>query len=1172
MSRHLWRNAWFFVLVLVGPAAGAEPLSCGRSLSLNGPWLLTTDPQNVGRENQWFAQPQPDAKSTTVPWIIQEAFPGYHGVAWYWRTFDAPVLPAPEGRYLLRFWAVDYLAEVWLNGVPVGGHEGGETPFVLDVTAAIQPGKPNQLSVRVLNPTHEPIDGIVLNQTARRCKVIPYSAGAGFNHGGIVDSVELLTVPAVYLEDLVVRPSVVQASTRTGLLEVQAVVRNTTSRPVAGTVSWSAAPAASGSTLRRAQQVLTFPPGTTAVDGKLQIDNPHLWDLNDPYLYRVTGRVQVDQSDLFDEPSTRCGFRDFRLADGYFRLNGRRIYLRGAHTCNHYPIGQQFPRDPDLLRRDLLNMKVMGFNMVRFIWGGAARVQLDLCDEIGLLVYEESYASAPIADSPKMIERFDSNVAELIRRDRNHACVVMWGLLNEAPDGPAFRHAVEMLPLVRELDDTRVVMLNSGRYDNTGNSGIGSVSGIDIWPRVAPVEPWVAINRTQQVIRTLGITWPPGQLAFHPGPKDEYSVVRWTAPTDGSVEISTQFTGLAEKATTDVHLLHNGQVLYSGLLNLNELGNVAQHAQSLSVKANDTLDWVVGVGNASYGGDTTAVAATVKYATGETFDAVADFSVQSNPHGVWSYGQLAPGAAPDTRTFLAYRASGPAAAIGSISNPGSAVWEDLLSDQHRYPRVPHTGDVIQSLRNLAEGDKPVFLTEYGIGSAVDLWRAVRHFEQAGASEAEDAQFFRDKLNRFLGDWEQWRLDEVYARPEDFFAESLRKMAGQRTLGLNAIRANPHLVGHSLTGAIDHVMCGEGLTTLFRELKPGTIDAMFDAWAPLRWCLFAEPVHVARGGKIHLEAVLANEDALQPGEYPARIQVIGPDFSPVLERAVMVTVPAPQASLEPPLASPIWAEDVTIDGPPGKYRFLATFQQGAAAAGGDVAFHVTDLAQLPRVESEVVLCGEDPDLAAWLAAHGMRTRPFSLEAPAAREVILVAGQVAPPQEDVFCELARRMARGATVIFLTPDVLRRGDQPVGWLPLANKGTLSAIRGWLYLKDEWSKRHPIFAGLPSGGLMDYDYYRELIPDEVFSGQEPPTEAVAGAIKASQDYASGLMLAVYRVGAGRFILNTLRIREQLSQHPAASQLLVNLLRYAGRDAAQPLAPLPSDFAAQLRALGYTQ
>ena len=59
-----------------------------------------------------------------------------------------------------------------------------------------------------------------------------------------------------------------------------------------------------------------------------------------------------------------------------------------------FPIGQRLPHDPDLARRDLLDVKVMGFNAIRFIWGGAERYQLDLCDEIGLMVYEESFASS----------------------------------------------------------------------------------------------------------------------------------------------------------------------------------------------------------------------------------------------------------------------------------------------------------------------------------------------------------------------------------------------------------------------------------------------------------------------------------------------------------------------------------------------------------------------------------------------------------------------------------------------------------------------------------------------------------------------------------------------------------------------------------------------------------
>ena len=189
------------------------------TLSLDGEgWLLGTDPKNVGRTELWFNAPTKEAKPTRVPWIIQEAFPAYHGVAWYWRDFDAPTNPHPQGRCLLRFWAVDYLAEVWLNGVKVGGHEGGEGVFVLDVTDAIMPGK-NRMAVRVLNPTNEPIDGIVLAEDAATLQSDPLRPWRLYNDGGIVDSVELLLAPAAYLTDLHLEPD-----PKTGIIGIRAHV------------------------------------------------------------------------------------------------------------------------------------------------------------------------------------------------------------------------------------------------------------------------------------------------------------------------------------------------------------------------------------------------------------------------------------------------------------------------------------------------------------------------------------------------------------------------------------------------------------------------------------------------------------------------------------------------------------------------------------------------------------------------------------------------------------------------------------------------------------------------------------------------------------------------------------------------------------------------------------
>ena len=1132
-------------------------------ISLNGQWLLGTDPKNVGREQEWWKAPTAEAKPAKVPWIIQDAFPGYHGVAWYWRGFTAPANPHPQGRTLIRFGAVDYKADVWLNGVAVGGHEGGETPFVVDVTDAVKPNADNRLAVRVLNPTHEPIDGIVLNETPHRNKALPYSSGSAWDQGGIVNPVDLILAPPVRVEDLFVRPD-----SKTGLIRIQANLRNALTETTQGRMEFAVVPAASGETLDVTRLERDLPAGDTVVEAELNVPQPHLWNLNDPFLYRITARVAAAES--ADESSVRCGFREFRFEDRYFTLNGKRIFLRSSHTGNCCPIGLERPHDPDYLRRDLLNVKVMGFNAIRFIAGIPLPEQLDLCDEIGLMVYEESYAGWCLGDSPKMAERYDRSTAEMIRRDRNHPSVIVWGLLNETPEGPVLRHAVGALKLVRSLDDTRMVFLNSGRWDAQSVAGL---VGLEYRRNLEREDPCVTHNPTDHPLSGLGVLWQPGQLAFHPGRNGEYAVVRFTAPAAGEYSVAVEFHTIAEHATTDVHVLHNGTPLFDSFINVEGHGPSCDFAKTLALQAGDTIDFVCGYGNGNYGADTTALAPVIKSADGKTHEAAVDFSIAANPNGVWTYGQLAPGPKADAATLTLFADGnriGAAGGAGTLSNPGSMEWEDVLSDQHIYPRVPHTAGIIQQLRTASGGAQPVFLSEYGIGSGLDLARITRHYEQLGATHAEDAVFYRGCLDAFLADWARWRLGELFASPEDYFTQCLAKMAGQRSLGLNAVRANPNMVGYSLTGTVDQGMTGEGLYTTFRELKPGTLDAMYDGWAPLRLCLFAEPVNVYRGQKVRLEAVLANEDALMPGEYPLRLQVVGPDNLRVFERTITVTIPDTQAKPQPPYATPLFSEDAVIDGPTGQYRFLAAFDRGAAAAGGHAEFYVADPADMPAVDAEVVLWGDDSDLAKWLADHGIRTRPFAPDAQAAREVILVSRTpAAPGGAEAFRELAAHIARGSVAVFLAPEVFARGDNPVGWLPLANKGQVTPIGGWLYLADEWAKRHPIFEGLPTG-LMDYTYYREIISNTVWAGQDAPLEAVAGAMKTSQAYASGLLVGVYELGAGRFVLNTLFIRDNLGSHPAAERLLRNMLRYAAREAAQPPAELPADFDGQLRAMGY--
>lgn len=1149
-------------------SSAAEARSVGSAVvrSLDGSWTLAPDPKNVGRLARWWENPVAGAKPTQVPWIIQEVIRGYHGVAWYWRDFVAPPNPHRQGRYLLRFWAVDYLAEVWLNGVRVGEHEGGEDPFVLDVTEAIKPDAANRIAVRVLNPGYEPIDGVVLGQTPRRNKTHPYSPGSDYNYGGITDSVELLAVAPQRVEDLFVRPDF-----RTGAIHVQCNVRHAGQASAKGRIVFTVAPAASGETQDVVHIQQDLMPGDTRIDAVLRVPHPRLWDLQDPYLYRVTARVQSDGSDSFDEVSTRCGFRDFRLENGYFRLNGRRVYLKSSHTGADTPVGVRVAYDRDLLRRDLLNCKAMGFNMIRFIAGVAQRYQLELCDEIGLLVYEENFASWCLGDSPKMGERFDHSTLAMIQRDRNHPSVVMWGMLNETGPGTVFFRAVAALPKVRALDATRVLMLNSGGFDNY-TRGAGAV-GPSAWRVETGLVPNVTKNIRPKELFFDGTTWPPGVFALHPGIAGEYSVVCWTAPAAGRYTLAAAFSNIVVHgvATTDTHIFHQRKPIYEGFIHLHGFGGKAEFSKTLSVAEGDTIDVVVGMGNGKPYGDTTALGMTIKSADGKTYDVTADFSAKTNPNGAWTYGWLAPGPKPDLSTFVKYpRGEGETrASIGRISNPGSNQWEDILSDQHPYQPLPHDAGVIHTLRTVSGGGSPVWLSEYGIGSALDLARLARHYEQLGKTHCEDAVAYRRFLDLFMADWQRWNMADTFANPEDYFRQCLRWMAGLRLLGTSAIRANPNVIGYSLTGTQDQGLTGEGLTTTFRELKPGTTDALFDAFYPLRWCLFVEPVQVYRGKKAKLEAVLANEDQLPPGPYPVRLQVVGPGGACVFERTAVVQIAEARKKPEPPFAIPVFSEEVAIEGPPGKYRFLATFTKGAAAAGGEAEFYVADPAQMPPVTTEVVLWGDDPQVSAWLAAAGIKTRPFAPGPQPARELILVGNRPAG-QAEGFCELARHIARGSCVVFLSPEVFKKGEAGTGWLPLVHKGKLVSLPVWVYHKDDWAKNHPIFEGMPAGCVLDHTFYREVIPSLGWSGQDVPAEVVAGAINTASGYDSGLSVSVWNLGAGRIVLNTLRIRENLGRDPVAERLLRNMLRHIARDAQKPPVPLPADFDQQLKAIGY--
>ena len=159
-------------------------------------WKICTDQADEGVSANWPARAPDRAVAAPVPGIIQQVFPDYHGVAWYWCEL-APVVVPSGHRALVDFESVDYAAKVWVNGHEIGSHEGDGVPFVLDATEYLVPERANLLAVRVINPTGEPIDGLTLNEVPHANKTLPgeFRPGWAYNFGGITGEVVLHVEP-----------------------------------------------------------------------------------------------------------------------------------------------------------------------------------------------------------------------------------------------------------------------------------------------------------------------------------------------------------------------------------------------------------------------------------------------------------------------------------------------------------------------------------------------------------------------------------------------------------------------------------------------------------------------------------------------------------------------------------------------------------------------------------------------------------------------------------------------------------------------------------------------------------------------------------------------------------------------------------------------------------------
>ena len=199
---------------------------------------------------------------------------------------------------------------------------------------------------------------------------------------------------------------------------------------------------------------------------------------------------------------------------------------------------------------------------------------------------------------------------------------------------------------------------------------------------------------------------------------------------------------------------------------------------------------------------------------------------------------------PGSHEWGAEQDGAAAVEVGWAHDPDRGAYVPGAGDVHLYPNLPESAGAKHLLRTMGAGSKPVFLSEYGVGSLFDAVTALAEAsppprpvgERGTIAEAPDVAYVRSMAERFISDWERFGMDQVYCFPEDALADSELNQSLHRATTFDLIRANGNISGYNLTGMLDHALTGEGPWTFWRRWKPSAMDTMAAGWSPLRWCL------------------------------------------------------------------------------------------------------------------------------------------------------------------------------------------------------------------------------------------------------------------------------------------------------------------------------------------------
>ncbi|SOD11781.1 glycoside hydrolase family 2 protein [Pedobacter xixiisoli] len=408
----------------------------GRNVqSLNGKWDAIIDLYDQGRKNKIFLNKKPETKidfyeysfdnglRLNVPSDWNSQMPElkyYEGTIWYARRFD--IAKAANNRTFLYFGAVSYRCRIYLNGKEIGQHEGGFTPFQIDVTDAVKE-KDNFLAVEVNN--------------TRQVDAIPAMAFDWWNYGGITRDVFLVSTPKVFIEDYFIQLDKTKAT------QINASVK--LSEKVSQSVTIEIPE------LQLKQTLKTDANGevkTSFASKKIK-----RWSPNSPTLYKV--KVS-SESDKIEE---QIGFRNVWVKGEDIYLNDKPIFLKSISFHEEIPQrkGRAFSEADAVML--LSEAKALGCNMIRLAHYPQNEYIVRLAEKMGFLLWEEIPIWQGIDFKNEATkEKAGKMMREMIMRDKNRVALTFWGVANETqPSPPRNAFIKSLIEITKSIDTTRLI-------------------------------------------------------------------------------------------------------------------------------------------------------------------------------------------------------------------------------------------------------------------------------------------------------------------------------------------------------------------------------------------------------------------------------------------------------------------------------------------------------------------------------------------------------------------------------------------------------------------------------------------------------------------------------------------------------------------------------------------